>query len=132
MTVSVVESLGILYASFARLVVGHSIPVPVDFYWQVSILISPDLSNDPIMSSSGKTPEEFATQGRFKYPPSFAASVIFTVIYGVAMVVNLAQMFRHRAWFWWVMNLAVASKCSKVKWFSLVDPGASMPRSVLT
>lgn len=58
----------------------------------------------------GKTIAEFAKEGRYNYPPSFAAAVVFSVIYAIAMAVNLVQLVRHRAWFWWVMNFAVASK----------------------
>jgi len=55
----------------------------------------------------GKTLQEYQTEGRYNYPPSFAAAVIFVVLFGIAAAVNLFQLFRHRAWFWWVMNFAV-------------------------
>ena len=58
----------------------------------------------------GKTLQEYQTEGRYNYPPSFAAAVIFVVLFGIAAAVNLFQLFRHRAWFWWVMNFAVISK----------------------
>lgn len=58
----------------------------------------------------GKTPEQWATEGRFSYVPSLAAAVIFAVLFGIAVVINLGQMVRHRAWFWWSMNFAVLSK----------------------
>ncbi|KIX10253.1 uncharacterized protein Z518_01334 [Rhinocladiella mackenziei CBS 650.93] len=54
-----------------------------------------------------KTPEEWATEGRYNYAPSFAAAVVFIALYGIALAINLFQMFRHRAWFWWVMNFAI-------------------------
>ncbi len=73
---------------------------------------------------SEKTPEQIATQGRYNYTPSVAAAVIFLVIYAIAMVLNQVQMFWHRAWFWWVMNLAVASKWTPVplsQWTAVID-----------
>ncbi|RMZ81940.1 hypothetical protein DV737_g2305, partial [Chaetothyriales sp. CBS 132003] len=56
----------------------------------------------------GKTAAEFAREGRYNYPPSFAAAIVFAVLFGLAMAINLFQLFRHRAWFWWVMNFAVS------------------------
>lgn len=61
-------------------------------------------------SVNGKTPQQWATEGRYNYPPSFAAAIVFLVLFGIAMVVNWIQLIRHRAWFWWVMNFAIASK----------------------
>ncbi|EXJ79695.1 hypothetical protein A1O3_07977 [Capronia epimyces CBS 606.96] len=55
-----------------------------------------------------KTPAEFAREGRYNYVPSFAPAVVFCVIYAIAMTINLGQFIRHRAWFWWVMNFAIA------------------------
>lgn len=60
----------------------------------------------------GKTLQEWENQGRYNYDPSFAASVIFLVLFAIATAINLFQFFRHRAWFWWVMNFAVISKSS--------------------
>ncbi|EHY56567.1 hypothetical protein HRR80_003722 [Exophiala dermatitidis] len=56
----------------------------------------------------GKSPAEYAKQGRYNYAPAFAPAVVFSVLYAIAMAVNAVQFFRHRAWFWWVMNFAVA------------------------
>lgn len=58
----------------------------------------------------GKTLQEYNTQGRYDYDPSFAAAIIFLVLFAIATAINLFQFFRHRAWFWWVMNFAVISK----------------------
>ncbi|KAI1626928.1 RTA1 like protein-domain-containing protein [Exophiala viscosa] len=55
----------------------------------------------------GKTAAEYAVEGRYSYVPSFAAAIIFCVLFGLAFVINVYQLFRHRAWFWWVMNFAV-------------------------
>ncbi|KAJ9619709.1 uncharacterized protein PV06_00009 [Exophiala oligosperma] len=55
----------------------------------------------------GKTLQEYNTQGRYDYDPSFAAAIIFLVLFAIATAINLFQFFRHRAWFWWVMNFAV-------------------------
>ncbi|KIX93629.1 uncharacterized protein Z520_10535 [Fonsecaea multimorphosa CBS 102226] len=55
-----------------------------------------------------KSPQEFAKEGRYDYVPSFAAAVVFLVLFGIAMITNLGQMFWHRSWFWWSMNFAVA------------------------
>lgn len=59
----------------------------------------------------GKTDAQYKTQGRYNYAPSFAAAVIFVVLYAIVVLANLFLLFRHRAWFWWAMNLAVISKC---------------------
>ncbi|KAH0846756.1 hypothetical protein AYO21_07877 [Fonsecaea monophora] len=58
--------------------------------------------------SGNKSPQDFAKEGRYNYVPSFAASVIFLVLYGAASITNLGMMFWHRSWFWWSMNFAVA------------------------
>lgn len=58
----------------------------------------------------GKTAAEYAVEGRYSYVPSFAAAIIFSALFGLALVINVYQLFRHRAWFWWVMNFAVLSK----------------------
>ncbi|OAP56868.1 hypothetical protein AYL99_08980 [Fonsecaea erecta] len=55
-----------------------------------------------------KSPQDFAKEGRYNYVPSFAAAVIFLVLYGLALIMNLGMMFWHRSWFWWSMNFAVA------------------------
>jgi len=60
----------------------------------------------------GKTLQQWETEGRFSYVPSFAAAVIFAVLFGLAVLVNLGQLFRHRAWFWWSMNFAVMREYS--------------------
>ena len=58
----------------------------------------------------GKTPAQYAVQGRFNYVPSFPAALIFLALFLILVLANLFLIFRHRAWFWWVMNLAVISK----------------------
>ena len=57
-----------------------------------------------------KTPQQFAKEGRYDYVPSFAAAVIFLILFGAVLAANVFQFFLHRAWFWWVMIFAVACK----------------------
>ena len=76
-------------------------------------------TRDGTSNPGGKTNAQYATEGRFDYPPSFAAAVLFLVLYVIVVLANLILIFRHRAWFWWVMNLAVISK-------SLGSLGASL------
>jgi hypothetical protein len=57
-----------------------------------------------------KTPAELAVEGRYYYPPSLAAAVIFAVLFGLMLCAHIYQFFRHRAWFWWVMILAITCK----------------------
>ncbi|KIW16868.1 hypothetical protein PV08_04058 [Exophiala spinifera] len=71
----------------------------------LSTLVTRDVSDTGL--PGGKTLQEYETQGRFNYDPSFAASVIFLVLFAIAAAINIFQFFRHRAWFWWVMNFAV-------------------------
>jgi len=59
-----------------------------------------------------KTPAEFAIEGRYDYAPSFAAAVVFVVLFGIGLFANIFQFFWHKAWFWWVMILAVSCKCN--------------------
>ncbi|KIW71427.1 hypothetical protein PV04_03596 [Phialophora macrospora] len=54
-----------------------------------------------------KSPQDFATEGRYNYPPSFAAAVFFLIVFAAVLAVNVFQFFWHRAWFWWVMIFAV-------------------------
>ncbi len=61
----------------------------------------------------GKTNAQYAADGRYDYAPSFAAAVLFLVLYSIIVVANFFLIIRHRAWFWWVMNLAVISKSSR-------------------
>jgi hypothetical protein len=63
-----------------------------------------------------KSPEQFAVQGRYYYAPSFAAAVIFCVLFGIVLSVQIYQFFRHRAWFWWVMILAITCKSEEIAW----------------
>jgi hypothetical protein len=58
----------------------------------------------------GKTEQQWETQGRYNYDPSFAAAVIFLALYLIATGINLFQYFFYRTWFWWVMVLSVVSK----------------------
>ncbi len=57
----------------------------------------------------GKTPAEYAAEGRYNYVPTLSAAIIFTVLFGICAVINWVQFFRHRAWFWWMMNAAILS-----------------------
>ena len=57
----------------------------------------------------GKTPEEYAAEGRYNYVPSFTAAVVFVVIYFILILINCFQFYWHRSWFWWPMLLAVSS-----------------------
>ena len=58
-----------------------------------------------------KTPADFAKEGRYNYAASFAAAIVFLVLFGIALAMNIVQFFWHRAWFWWVMIFAVTCKC---------------------
>ncbi len=69
------------------------------------LLTSRAVDNDT--RPGNKSPEQFATQGRYNYEPSFAAAVIFLILFGMALLANVVQFFWHRAWFWWVMIFAV-------------------------
>ncbi|OCT54897.1 Protein RTA1 [Cladophialophora carrionii] len=55
-----------------------------------------------------KSPEQFASQGRYNYAPSFAAAVIFLILFSAVLAANVVQFIWHRAWFWWVMIFAVS------------------------
>ena len=68
------------------------------------------LTRDHPLVPGGKSSAQYASQGRFNYAPSLAAAVIFLVFYALIVLANWFLLFRHRAWFWWSMNLAVSSE----------------------
>jgi hypothetical protein len=57
-----------------------------------------------------KSPQKYAEEGRYSYIPSFPAAVLFIALFGIVALANIFLFFRHRAWFWWSMNLAVFSE----------------------
>ena len=57
-----------------------------------------------------KTQEQYNTEGRYNYVPSLAAAVIFLVLWIIIGGTQLFQYFYYRAWFWWVMLLAITRK----------------------
>jgi len=77
-----------------------------DIFHFIAKLTARDATGGP----SDKTPAQYAREGRYNYDPSFAASVVFAVLYAIVVLANLVQIVRHRAWFWWVMNLGVLCK----------------------
>ncbi|EXJ80511.1 hypothetical protein A1O1_08656 [Capronia coronata CBS 617.96] len=85
---------------------ASAVEIHTDAFSQLVELAARAINNDDL--PGGKSLADFAKEGRYNYPPSFAAAVVFSVIYGLAMATNLVQIVRHRAWFWWVMNFAVA------------------------
>lgn len=62
------------------------------------------------LGPGNKTSEAFKHQGYFNYSPSFGAAVLFTILFAFVALANVFLFFRHRAWFWWSMNLAIISK----------------------
>jgi hypothetical protein len=73
------------------------------------------VSRDDSGPFHGKTPEEWATEGRYNYPPSFAAAIIFCILFGAVLILHVVQFFWHRAWFWWVLIFGVVCKASHVR-----------------
>ena len=59
-----------------------------------------------------KSPAELLREGRYDYVPSFAAAVVFLVLFGIGLFANIFQFFWHKAWFWWVMILAISCRCN--------------------
>ncbi len=59
---------------------------------------------------AGKTEAQWEAEGRYNYPPSFAAAVVFLVLYVIITGFNLFQFIFYRAWFWWPMVFAILSK----------------------
>jgi hypothetical protein len=84
--------------------------MPGDFAPLMGQLVSRDNLTSFMEDHAGKTPEEWAVEGRYHYPPSFAAAAVFLVVYILATLINLCQFFFYRTWFWWPMVLGVASE----------------------
>jgi len=78
-----------------------------DFALLLGHLVPRDNATSFKQDHAGKTPEEWAVEGRYHYPPSFAAAIVFLAIYILATLINLCQYAFYRAWFWWPMLLGV-------------------------
>jgi hypothetical protein len=59
---------------------------------------------------AGKTDAQWEAEGRYNYPPSFAAAVVFLALYVIITGFNLFQYIFYRAWFWWPMVFAILRK----------------------
>jgi hypothetical protein len=44
----------------------------------------------------------------YSYPVSEPAAIIFAVLFGISTLISIFQLFKYRAWIWFVMILAMA------------------------
>jgi len=62
-----------------------------------------------VAQHDGKTEAQWETEGRYPYAPSFAAAIVFLVLYIIVLAVDVFQLIWYRSWFGWPMILAVTS-----------------------
>lgn len=52
----------------------------------------------------------YEVQNWYAYQPVKAPAIAATALFAITLIAHLWQMIRHKAWIWFIMVVAVASK----------------------